>query len=71
MTDVSRETPPTPESARGVFADRLPLVERYVALLATDGVLRGLLGPREAPRLWERHILNCAVIAEVMLRVTG
>lgn len=67
---VSRETsapPPTPESARGVFAsDRLPLAERYAALLATDGVVRGLIGPREAPRLWERHLLNCAVLAEAI-----
>ncbi len=45
-----------------MFADRLPLVERYVDLLTTAGVERGLIGPREAPRLWERHILNCAVV---------
>lgn len=32
--------------------------------MATEGVQRGLIGPREVPRLWERHILNCAVIAE-------
>ncbi|WP_439117400.1 16S rRNA (guanine(527)-N(7))-methyltransferase RsmG [Nocardioides abyssi] len=43
---------------------RLPLAERYAALLATDGVLRGLIGPREAPRLWTRHVLNCAVLGE-------
>ena len=45
-----------------MFADRLPLVERYVDLLTSAGVERGLIGPREAPRLWERHILNCAVV---------
>ena len=28
--------------------------------------VRGLIGPREAPRLWDRHLLNCAVLAEVM-----
>ncbi len=70
MTDpsVSRETatPPAPAEARGVFADRLPLAERYAGLLATDGVVRGLIGPREAPRLWERHLLNCAVLEEVI-----
>ncbi|MGI9084705.1 MAG: 16S rRNA (guanine(527)-N(7))-methyltransferase RsmG [Aeromicrobium sp.] len=60
IVHVSRETPPS--SAAGVFADRLPLVKRYVDLLATDGVERGLIGPREAPRLWERHVLNCAVV---------
>ena len=45
-----------------MFAERLSLVERYVDLLTTAGVARGLIGPREAPRLWERHILNCAVV---------
>ena len=47
---------------------RLPLAERYAELLATEGVVRGLIGPREAPRLWERHLLNCAVLAELVPR---
>lgn len=66
---VSRETPPVPAppaQARGVFADTLPRVEAYAGLLATQGVERGLLGPREAPRLWERHLLNCAVLGELV-----
>jgi 16S rRNA (guanine527-N7)-methyltransferase len=50
-----------------VFASgQLPLAERYADLLATEGVLRGLIGPREAPRLWERHLLNSAVLAEAI-----
>lgn len=65
--DVSRETPPTPEAARGAFpSDRLPLAEAYTKLLATEGVLRGLIGPREAPRLWDRHLLNCAAVAAAL-----
>lgn len=69
MSDVSRETPPTPDAARGVFApDRLPLAERYAELLATDGTLRGLIGPREVGRLWERHLFNSAAMAEVLPR---
>ncbi len=63
---VSRETPPVPTSAQGVFAARLDLAERYAALLADAGVVRGLIGPREAPRLWERHLLNCAVLADAL-----
>lgn len=60
-------TPPAPESARGVFpVEGIPLVQRYADLLATDGVVRGLIGPREAPRLWERHLLNCAVLGELL-----
>src|SRR5690349_12486661 len=67
MTDhVSRETPPAPEEAAGVFASRLPLAERYAAWLAEDGVVRGLIGPREVPRLWDRHLLNCAVVADAV-----
>ncbi|MCW2801142.1 MAG: rRNA ((527)-N(7))-methyltransferase RsmG [Aeromicrobium sp.] len=58
--DVSRETPPS--YAAGVFASRLPLAEQYADLLATEGVTRGLIGPREVPRLWERHIMNSAAV---------
>jgi len=58
--DVSRETPPS--SAAGVFSSRLPIAEQYADLLATQGVVRGLIGPREVPRLWDRHILNSAVV---------
>lgn len=64
--DVSRETPPTPAAASGVFRSRLPLAERYCELLAGDGVVRGLIGPREAPRLWDRHLLNCGVLADAI-----
>ena len=49
-----------------MFASRLPLAERYVGWLAGAGVVRGLIGPREVPRLWERHVLNCAVLAEAI-----
>jgi 16S rRNA (guanine527-N7)-methyltransferase len=47
-------------------AERWPLAERYAELLATAGVTRGLIGPREAPRLWSRHLLNCAVLGELV-----
>lgn len=49
-----------------VFKDRLLLAEKYHDLLATDGSTRGFIGPREVPRLWERHLINCAVIGDVM-----
>ncbi|TYC25493.1 16S rRNA (guanine(527)-N(7))-methyltransferase RsmG [Micromonospora sp. MP36] len=51
-------------AARTLFGDRLELAAAYAELLATDGVVRGLIGPRETPRLWERHLLNCAAVAE-------
>ncbi|MEU8078203.1 16S rRNA (guanine(527)-N(7))-methyltransferase RsmG [Catellatospora citrea] len=53
-------------AAEALFGDRLDTATRYVALLATDGVVRGLIGPREAPRLWDRHLLNCAAVAELI-----
>jgi 16S rRNA (guanine527-N7)-methyltransferase len=49
-----------------LFGDRLPLAERYAELLATVGVERGLIGPREAPRMWDRHLLNCAALTELI-----
>jgi 16S rRNA (guanine527-N7)-methyltransferase len=47
-----------------VFGERVALAQRYVTWLTGPGIERGLLGPREAPRIWERHLLNCAVVAE-------
>ncbi|MEP6696744.1 MAG: 16S rRNA (guanine(527)-N(7))-methyltransferase RsmG [Pseudonocardiales bacterium] len=49
-----------------MFGRHLPVAQVYGASLANDGVLRGLIGPREVPRLWERHLLNCAVVAELI-----
>ncbi|WP_433653359.1 16S rRNA (guanine(527)-N(7))-methyltransferase RsmG [Micromonospora zamorensis] len=51
-------------AALTLFGDRLDLAAAYAELLATDGVVRGLIGPREAPRIWDRHMLNCAAVAE-------
>ena len=55
--------PETPVGASVVFGDRLVLAERYVQWLATAGLERGLMGPRERPRLWDRHVLNSAAAA--------
>ena len=52
------------EAAEKIFGGRLPLAQRYVEHLATSGIERGLIGPREVPRLWGRHVLNCAVVEE-------
>ncbi|MBM6401256.1 16S rRNA (guanine(527)-N(7))-methyltransferase RsmG [Phycicoccus sonneratiae] len=58
-------TPPAaPSGAAAVFGDRIELAERFAAILADTGVSHGLIGPREVPRLWERHVLNCAVVED-------
>ncbi|MEP7036614.1 MAG: 16S rRNA (guanine(527)-N(7))-methyltransferase RsmG [Actinomycetota bacterium] len=54
--------PPAPAGAARIFGERLPLAEQFTAILTDSGVSHGLIGPREVPRLWERHVLNCAVI---------
>ena len=59
-------TPAEQDAARKIFGDRLDLAGRYVEHLATSGMERGLLGPREVPRLWSRHVLNCAVVSDLI-----
>jgi 16S rRNA (guanine527-N7)-methyltransferase len=55
-----------PEAARKVFGDTEEKAERYAELLAGPGVERGLIGPNEVPRLWERHLLNSAAVASLV-----
>jgi len=67
VTSADREAvaaPAPPALAAEYFGPRLELAEAYVRILAADGVVRGLIGPREVPRLWERHLLNCAVLTD-------
>jgi 16S rRNA (guanine527-N7)-methyltransferase len=57
-----------PEAARVVFGDRVDLAVAFVELLRAHGEARGLIGPREVARLWDRHVLNSAVLADVIPR---
>lgn len=61
---VSRETPGPAPDLPAWLVGRDRLLAEFTALLAGPGVERGLIGPREVPRLWERHVLNCAVVAD-------
>lgn len=63
---VSEQVQVEPSVAGVIFADRLPSARRYVELLAGPGTVRGLIGPREADRLWTRHLLNCAIGAKAI-----
>ncbi|MFT4202144.1 16S rRNA (guanine(527)-N(7))-methyltransferase RsmG [Gordonia sp. (in: high G+C Gram-positive bacteria)] len=60
-----RKSVSVPEAASLVFGDRLSLAVGYHDWLADAAVTRGLIGPRETDRLWDRHILNCAVVGEL------
>jgi 16S rRNA (guanine527-N7)-methyltransferase len=62
----SREPGPAPGAASTIFGPRIYIAERYAELLASAGVERGLLGPREVGRLWDRHLLNSAAIGELL-----
>ena len=68
MTDdptVSRETDAA-ATAKKQWPDAFSQLERYHHWLITAGMERGLVGPREIPRMWDRHINNSAVIGEVI-----
>jgi 16S rRNA (guanine527-N7)-methyltransferase len=58
--------PSMDEAAKAVFGTRIDVAQRYADLLAGVGVERGLLGPREVGRLWDRHLLNSAAVAELL-----
>ena len=52
-----------PSAAHGVFGKRASLAARYVEFLRTAGIDRGLIGPREGDRIWERHVLNSTAVS--------
>jgi 16S rRNA (guanine527-N7)-methyltransferase len=54
------------EAAAALFGPRLDIAQRYAEVLAGAGVERGLLGPREVDRLWDRHLLNSAAVSELL-----
>ena len=58
--------PPSPAVAAEVFGERLDVARAYADLLANAGVERGLIGPREVERLWDRHLLNSAAVGELI-----
>lgn len=55
-----------PPVASEVFGNQLAVADHFAHLLADTGVSHGLIGPRETPRLWERHLLNCGVVESVL-----
>jgi 16S rRNA (guanine527-N7)-methyltransferase len=55
-----------PESARAIFGPQIEKARAFAQKLANDSDDLGLLGPRELDKLWSRHILNSAVVAETI-----
>jgi 16S rRNA (guanine527-N7)-methyltransferase len=62
---LTRPPPPT-AAAQAVFGAGLGLATRYAIQLTGTGIERGLLGPRERDRIWDRHLVNCAVVGELL-----
>ncbi|MFF2050873.1 16S rRNA (guanine(527)-N(7))-methyltransferase RsmG [Leifsonia sp. NPDC058194] len=63
MTDTLEIEPP---AAAVLFGSRLDVARAFTENLAAQGEERGLIGPLELPRLWSRHILNCAIVAPLL-----
>ena len=62
------EVPAPPAAVAAVFGDAADAAQNYAEILAGAGVERGLLGPREVERVWDRHVLNSAVVGELLGR---
>jgi 16S rRNA (guanine527-N7)-methyltransferase len=60
------EVSAAPRAAEALFGSAVERAQRYAEILAGAGVEWGLLGPREVDRLWDRHILNSAAVAELL-----
>lgn len=60
------EVPTPPDAVTAIFGEATEAAIQYAQMLAGAGVERGLLGPREVSRVWDRHVLNSAVVAELV-----
>lgn len=57
---------PAPSAARELFGAQFHLAEQFAALLCEEGTEWGLIGPRERPRIWSRHVAHCALLSELI-----
>jgi 16S rRNA (guanine527-N7)-methyltransferase len=64
LSDITVEQ--EPDAAADLFGDRIDVARAFTADLARRGEELGLIGPLELPRLWSRHILNCALVAPLL-----
>lgn len=66
MTESAPEIEAEPTVAQALFGERIDVARAYTADLARRGEELGLIGPLELPRLWTRHIVNCALVAPLL-----
>jgi 16S rRNA (guanine527-N7)-methyltransferase len=64
--DDRTDLAPSPPEAQAMFGDQLALARQFAGALASGATIRGLIGPREIPRLWDRHLLNCAIVTDLV-----
>jgi 16S rRNA (guanine527-N7)-methyltransferase len=64
LTNATLEAEPA--AAAVLFAERIDIARAYTADLARRGEELGLIGPLELPRLWSRHVINCALVAPLL-----
>jgi 16S rRNA (guanine527-N7)-methyltransferase len=57
---------PEPAVATDLFGSRIEIGRQYASDLAGRGEELGLIGPLELPRLWSRHLVNCALLAPLL-----
>jgi 16S rRNA (guanine527-N7)-methyltransferase len=67
MADENEQPAPSiAVAAAEMFGACLPQAEKYAQLLTGVGVERGIVGPAEADRIWDRHLLNCGAVARLI-----
>ena len=70
MTNLQPESDPSQVSRETLIAKYFPgqegAIRAYAELLTTAGIERGLIGPREGERIWERHIFNCLPVTQLL-----
>lgn len=66
MTEFDFTPESEPAAAARIFGAGIEAARKYTAALVRDGETYGLLGPREYPKIWTRHVLNSAVVAELV-----
>jgi 16S rRNA (guanine527-N7)-methyltransferase len=70
MTNLQPESNPSQVSRETAIAQYFPgqedAIRAYTEFLITAGIERGLIGPREGERIWDRHIFNCLPITQLL-----